>query len=173
MMSYRLLKILTLSSACIFSYACTSTSSTPTAIVTPLEISEWETRIPAKQGAVKITFTLPQHAWAEFQLFAGKPSKINSALARIVLSDENCNSGHLGSINYKQSNSEYLIRYFEKEAAWNQTNTIILSWNTNNQITTRLNSEVISIDAYDHVNNLKIISKISPIKIQNLEYLPL
>lgn len=173
MMSYRLLKTLTLSSACIFSLACTSTSSSPTAIVTPLEISEWETRIPAGQGAVKITFTLPQHAWAEFQLFNGKPSKINSALARVVLNDENCTSGHLGSINYKQSNSEYLIRYFEKEAAWNQTNTITLSWNTNNQITTTLNSEVISIAAYDHVNRLKIVSKASPIKIQKLEYLPL
>lgn len=172
-MSLRLLKILSLCSVSIVLLACTSTSSIPTAITAPLEISEWETRLPNKQGAVKITFILPQHAWAEFQLFDGKPSNINSALARLILNDQNCTSGHLGSISYNHSESEYLIRYFEKEADWNQTNTIILRWNTNKQITATLNNEAISIDAYDHVNRLKIISKTSPIKIQTLEYLPL
>lgn len=173
MMSYRLLKILTLSSACIFSLACTSTSSPPTAITTPLEISEWETRIPARQGTVKITFTLPQQAKAEFQLFDGKPRHISYAVARVTLSDENCTSGHLAAINYKKSNSDYHIKYFEKEAAWNNTNTLILSWNTNNQIITTLNDEIISTDAYDRISTLKIVSRFSPIKIQALEYLPL
>lgn len=171
-MSYRLLKILTLGSACIFSLACTSTSSSPTVIVTPLETSEWETRIPAKQGAVKITFTLPQQAKAEFQLFDGKPSKINSPSARIILSNENCTSGHLGSINYKKSTSEYFFQYFEKEAPWSKTNTIELRWNTENQITTTLNGEMIHTDTYNHVNTLKIVSTSAPIKIQTFEYLP-
>lgn len=173
MMSYRLLKIFTLGSACIFSLACTSTSSSPTAIVTPLEISEWETRLPADQGTVKITFTLPQHAKAELQLFNGKPRHISYAVTRVTLSDENCTSGHLVAINYKKTNSEYLIKYFEKEAVWNNTNTILLSWNANNQITTTLNGETMSTDVYDHINTLKIVSRFSPIKIQTLEYLPL
>lgn len=173
MMSYQLLKIATLSSACIFSVACTSTHSPASAIVTPLDISEWEARLPSDQSGVKITFTLPQHARAEFQLFNGKPSHINYALARVILSDENCTSGHLGSINYKKSRSEYLIQYFEKEASWSSTNTITLRWNTDDQITTTLNSEVIHTDAYNHVNFLKITSDSAPIKIQSLEYLPL
>lgn len=172
MMSYRLLKILTISSACIFSLACTSTASSPTVIVTPLEISAWETRLPAEQGTVKITFSLPQHARAEFQLFNGKPGKINSPLVRVILNDENCTSGHMGSISYKKSSSEYLFQYFEKEAAWNYTNTLILSWDTNNRITTTLNNEVIHTDTYNDVNRLKIASHSAPIKIQTFEYLP-
>lgn len=172
-MSLRLLKILSICSASIVLLACTSTSSIPTAITAPLEMSEWETRLPTEQGAVKITFILPQHAWAEFQLFDGKPSDLNSALVRLILNDQNCTSGHLGSINYNQSESEDLFRYFEKEAVWNQTNTIILKWDTNKQITATLNSEVISIDTYGHVDRLKVISKISPIKVLKLEYLPL
>jgi hypothetical protein len=157
MMSYRLLKIFTLSSACIFSLACTSISSPPTTIAT--------------QGTVKITFSLPQHARAEFQLFDGKPGKINSPLVRVIFNDENCTSGHLGSINYKKSYSEYLFQYFENEAAWNYTNTLILSWDTNNRITTTLNNEVIHSDIYNDVNRLKIASHLAPIKIQTFEYL--
>lgn len=172
-MSYRSLKILTLSSACIFSFACTSSSSIPTAIVTPLEISEWETRIPTGQGAVKIIFTLPQQAKAEFQFFDGKPRQKSYAVARVTLSDENCTSGHLAAINYKKSSSEYYIKYFEKEAVWNNTNTLILSWNANNQITTTLNGEIINTDLDDQISSLKIVSHFSPIKIQALEYLPL
>jgi len=172
-MSYQLLKIITLSSVCIFALACTSTLSTTSTIVTPLDISEWETRLPSDQGGVKITFTLPQHARAEFQLFNGKPSHINYALARVILSDENCTSGHLGSINYKKSRSEYLIQYFEKEASWSSSNTITLSWNDNNQITTKLNGEVISTNTLNNANTLKIVSHLAPIKIQSLEYLPL
>lgn len=172
-MSYRLFKIFTLSSACIFSLACTSTSSPPTAIVTPLEIYDWETRLPTAQGAVKITFTLPQQAKAEFQLFNGKPSQMNSALARVILSDENCTSGHLVSINYKKSSFKYFIQYFEKEALWSATNNITLSWNNNNQITTTLNGEIISTDTLNNATVLKIVSHPAPIKIQSLEYLPL
>ncbi|WP_331351562.1 hypothetical protein [Cellvibrio sp. UBA7671] len=173
MMSYRLLKIFTLSSACIFSLACTSISSPPTTIATPIEISAWETRLPAEQGTVKITFSLPQHARAEFQLFNGKPGHSNYALARVMLSDENCTSGHLGSINYKKSRSEYLIQYFEKEASWSRTNTITLSWNDNSQITTKLNGEVINIDMLSNATTLKIVSHLAPVEIQSLEYLPL
>lgn len=172
-MSYRLLKTLTLGSACIFSLACTSIPSSPSTIVTPVDISEWETRLPADKGTIKITFTLPQQAKAEFQVFNGKPSQINSALMRVILNDENCSSGHLGVINYKKSNLEYLIRYFEKEAAWNSTNTIVLSWNSNNQITTTLNNEVISIAISNQANTLKIVSQFSPITIKTFEYLPL
>lgn len=173
MMSYRLLKIFTLSSACIFSLACTPTSLSPTVIVTPLEISEWETRIPIGQSGVKITFTLPQQANAEFQLFDGKPRHISYAVARVTLRDENCTSGHLVAINYKKSSSDFHIKYFEKEATWSNTNTLILSWNDNNQITTTLNGEIISTDLYDQISTLKIVSRFSPIKIQTLEYLPL
>lgn len=172
-MSYRLLKIVTLSSVCIFSVACTSTYSPTTAIVTPLDVSEWETRLPGDQGAVKITFTLPQHARAEFQLFNSKPSHISYAVARVTFSDENCVSGHLAAINYKKTNSEYFIQYFEKEAAWNNINTITLRWNTDDQVTTILNGETIHTDTYNHVKFLKITSDSAPIKIQTLEYLPL
>ncbi|MDZ4261072.1 MAG: hypothetical protein U1B30_01910 [Pseudomonadota bacterium] len=173
MMSYRLLKTLTLSSVSICSLACTSISSPPTTSATPIEISEWVTRLPRVRSGVKITFTLPQHARAEFQFFNGKPSHSNYALARVMLSDENCTSGHLGSINYKKSRSEYLIQYFEKEASWSRTNTITLSWNDNSQITTKLNGEVISTDTLSNVTTLKIVSHLAPIKIQTLEYLPL
>lgn len=172
-MSYQLLKIITLSSVCIFALACTPTSSTTATIVTPLDISEWETRLPSKQGAIKITFTLPQKAKAEFQLFNGKPGKVNGPLARVILSNENCTSGHLGSINYKKSHSEYLIQYFEKEASWSSSNTITLSWNNNNKIITKLNGEVISTDTLNNATTLKIVSHLAPIKIQSLEYLPL
>lgn len=178
-MSYRLLKILTLSSGFIFSLGCTSTSPSsasalsPTTIVTPLEISEWETHLPASQGAVKITFTLPQQSSAEFQLFNGASRHIGYAVARVTLHDENCTSGHLVAINYKKSNSDHHITYFEKEASWTDTNTLILNWNANNQITTTLNGEVIGTDVHNHVTTLRIVSRFLPIKIQALEYLPM
>lgn len=171
-MSYRLLKIASLSSACIFSVACSSTYSPATTIVTPRDISEWETRLPSDKGAVKITFTLPQNARAEFQLFNRKPNHISYALARVTLSDENCTSGHLAAINYKKTTSEYFIQYFEKEAAWNSTNTITLRWNADYQINVTLNDETIHTDTYSQVKFLKITSDSAPIKIQTLEYLP-
>ena len=172
-MSFRLLKFCTLISTCIFSLACTSASSSPKAIITPIEISEWETRLPAGQGTVKITFTLPQRAKAEFQLFDGKPRHINYAVTRVTLSDENCTSGHLVAVNYKKSSSDYHIKYFEKEAVWNETNILIMSWNTDDQIITTLNGEVINTDVYNRISTLKIVSRFSPIKIHTLEYLPL
>ena len=172
-MSYRLLKLLALSSACIISSACTSIPSSPTAIVTPIEISEWGTSLPTGQGAIKITFSLPQQAKAELQLFDGKPRHISSALARVTFSDENCTSGHLVAVNYKKNRSEFHTKYFEKEAQWNNTHTLLLSWNANNQIVTTLNDEIINTDVYQQINTLKIVSHFSPITIQTFEYLPL
>lgn len=175
-MLYRLLKVLTISSACISSLACTSTTlvsnPSPTSITTPIKISEWETQLPGSQGAIKITFILPQQARAEFQLFDGNPKHISYAKARITLSDENCTSGHLTAINYKKTNSDSYIKYFEKEAPWSQVNTITLAWNIDNQITTILNDETISTEVPGNVDTLKIVSYPAPIDIQKIEYLP-
>ncbi|MDO8342280.1 MAG: hypothetical protein Q7T48_03700 [Cellvibrio sp.] len=177
-MSYRLLKILTFSSACITLLACTSTAPSlvsipkPISITTPTKISEWEAQLPEEQGAIKITFTLPEQARAEFQLFDGKPRHISFAMTRITFSNENCISGHLTAINYKKNDSEYHIKYFEKEAPWNNTNTVTMAWGVDNKITTTLNDETISVDIARDVSTLKIVSYLAPIDIQRIEYLP-
>jgi hypothetical protein len=175
MMSYRLLKVLAISSAGITSLACTSTTllpnSSPTSITTPIKISEWETQLPGSQGAVKITFILPQQARAEFQLFDGNSKHVSYAKVRITFSDENCTSGHLTAINYKKTTFDSYIKYFEKEAPWSQVNTVTLAWNIDNQITAILNDETISTEVSGNVDTLKIVSYLAPIDIQKIEYL--
>ena len=168
-MSYRLLKTLCFSSLCILTVAC---ASTPTHLDTPAKISSWETPLPGKQGAIKITFTLPEKAVAEIQLFNGKSQYISNAKARVKFTNENCTSGHQTSINYKKTNLEYHLAYFEKEAPWNKTNTVTLTWNTDNKIITTLNDESISTEITGTVNKLRIVSYQAPIDIQKIEYLP-
>lgn len=171
MMLYRLLKALCLGSACITVLACSSTTPSIPSFASPIDDSGWETKLPAKQGSVKITFTLPQRARAEFQLFNGKSSHSSVAVARVALSDENCTSGHLAAIHHKKARSDYYVKYFEKEAPWNNTNTITFAWNIDNHIITTLNNEIISTEVAGHVNRLKIISYLAPIDIQKIEYL--
>jgi len=178
-MLFRLLRILTISSTCIYLIACTSTTPSvtqtplpsPIAITTPMKTSEWETRLPDNRGAVKIIFTLPQQAVAEFQFLNGKSSKSNMAVARVLLSNKNCTSGHSTTISYKINSSDYLLKYFEKEAPWNNTNTVILAWDINNQLTITMNDETTSIEVAKQVNTLKIASYLTQIEIHKIEYL--
>lgn len=170
MMSYRLLNIIIVSSTCIQLLACATPQPTP--ITSPIKTSQWETRLPGEQSSIKITFTLPQHAKAELQLFNGKPRHINAAQARITLSDENCSSGHLTAINHQANRSERLTQYFAKEAPWNNTNTLILAWDTNNRMTTTLNGDTLTTELASKVTSLKIVSTFAPINIQQIEYTP-
>lgn len=167
-MSYRFWKVLTLSLLCITTLSCTS----PVTINTPVNVSEWESRLPGKQGAIKITFTLPERAEAEFQLFDGRSKHKGFPVARVTLSNTNCTTGHLVAISYKKNDSEFYTKYFEKEATWNNTNTVTIAWDIDNKITTTLNNETISIDSYKDIDTIRIASYMAPINIQRIEYLP-
>lgn len=169
-MSYRLVNIMIVSLICFQLLGCATPQPIP--ITSPISTSQWETRLPDNQNSVKIIFSLPQYARAEFQLFNGKPKHVNAAPARIILSDENCSSGHLAAINHQANRAERLIQYFTKETPWNNTNTIILARDTNNRLITTLNGETLTTELAGKVNSLKIVSTVAPITLQKIEYTP-
>lgn len=149
---------------------CTSTNN-HALITTPTQVTKWEARLPKHAHGIKITYSLPQTATADFQFFNGAPKHINEAIARVTFSNENCVMGHVASIIYKQNTSDFYSKYFDKEVIWNKPNTLIITFPEKNIIAVTIADETHQIALTHSITTLNITSQTTPIEIHNIEYL--
>lgn len=161
--------MLALGAICLQLLACVTSPPQTATITTPIHTSDWETELPS-EGTVVIRFSLPQYATAELQLFNGKAERINPPVARISLTNENCTIGHLTSLSTFNHSVEK-IRYFEKEALWNNTHRLTLSWDKQNILSVQLNDEQTDASLERDINRLRITSTHKPIYIEQLEFI--
>ena len=150
--------------------ACSTTQ--PRSTTPPAQVSEWDTRLSGKAGALSITFKLPQQSYAELFLSDENIRPKYPTPIHVVLSNENCIRGHQVAIKYREEANTFLTKYFVQEAIWNTSNTLQLVWNADQKITLTLNDEVIHVEQTRTLRYLKIKSQIAPIAIEKFEYSP-
>jgi hypothetical protein len=163
-----LLSFLVLGAICLQLLACTTATPQATNITTPFHTSDWQTKLPSA-GTAKISFSLPQYATAQIRLLKGKSEPKKTPITIISLTDENCTLGHLTSVSTFKNYVEK-IRYFEQEAAWNNTHSITLSWSEEGSLSVQLNGEKMEVSLERDINRLHITSAHKPIYIEQIEF---
>jgi len=155
---------------CVLQLSCTTVPSTK--LATPAQISTWNTALPGSAGKLLIHFKLPAHAKSDL-LFSNRTIDDHRlAPIRLSLNNENCASGHLVSLSYKSGVNTTLSKYFVQEALWSKSNTLIISWDSEQKMTASLNGEAIQVEIEQKIQQLVIVSYLAPIEIEKFEYSP-
>jgi hypothetical protein len=155
---------------CILQLSCTTVPATK--LTTPAQISTWNTALPGSEGKLLVQFKLPAHAKSDL-LFSNRTiDDYRFAPIRLSLNNENCTNGHLVSLNYKNGANTTFSKYFAQEARWSKSNTLIITWDTEQKMTASLNDETIQVEIEQKIRQLAIISYSAPIEIEKFEYLP-
>lgn len=133
-------------------------------------ITEWKTQLYTEPADIKITANMQQGSTAKIQLLNDEKKNYNIP-ATIIITDQDCDSGHQIIIEYYATPHETLRKYFTTTIPWNSEFSLKLEQLKNSDYTLTINNESINFHRHYNAKILRIQGSNAGLTVSNFEYL--